>query len=109
MVATFDKAFENRIRVMDFLSPAGFAPLVNINTSTRILEDRPSDFSHPRLVLHTILCLLPESVCLMGPDCSSWGLPARGASQRNYMNSLGAVHLNFVNDSNVTISRKLRC
>ena len=61
----------------------------------------------PRLVLHTVLCLLPESVCLMGPDCSSWGLPARGTSQRNYMNSLGAVHLKWVSDSNVTISRKL--
>ena len=63
----------------------------------------------PRRVLYAILNLVEEAVVLMGPDCRSWGLPARGTSMRNYMNVLGAMHLPFVADGNLTISRTPAC
>ena len=46
-----------------------------------------------------------EAVNLMGPDCSSWGMPNRGTSRRNYMNVWGAMHLDHVTAGNMTISR----
>lgn len=58
-----------------------------------------------RLVVWTILCQYPESVSLMGPECGSWGLPARSTSMRSYVNIWGALHLAFVKDGNQTISR----
>ena len=60
----------------------------------------------PRLVLHTMLCLCPEAVVLMGPCCASWGLPARGTSKRSYINAHGAMRLPFVGAANVTVGRK---
>ena len=62
-----------------------------------------------RTVLWVVLNLRPEAVALMGPSCSSWGLPARATSMRNFMNALGARHLKFVHDSSVTISRMPGC
>jgi len=41
----------------------------------------------------------------MGPECGSWGLPARGTSKRNFMNYHGALHLAFVADAEKTVSR----
>lgn len=58
-----------------------------------------------RLVLHTILCECEEAVNLFGPCCSSWGMPARSTSQRNYVNAYGAMHLGFVMEANVTMAR----
>ncbi len=46
---------------------------------------------------------------LLGPDCGSWGLPARSTSQRTYVNPFGAMHLPFVSDANMSISRNLGC
>ena len=44
---------------------------------------------------------------LMGPNCNSWGLPARGTSKRSYINAFGAMHFDFVHEGNTTISRTL--
>lgn len=62
-------------------------------------------FRGPRLVIHTLLCLGEESLVLMGPDCGSWGMPARGTSQRSYINPCGLGHLPFVEEGNLCISR----
>ena len=43
----------------------------------------------------------------MGPNCNSWGLPARGTSKRSYINAFGAMHFDFVHEGNTTISRTL--
>lgn len=58
-----------------------------------------------RLVVWTILCEYPEAVNVMGPECGSWGLPARGTSKRNFMNYHGALHLAFVANAEKTVSR----
>lgn len=42
----------------------------------------------------------------MGPECGSWGVPARGTSMRNFMNWAGAMALAFVTNANMTVSRK---
>lgn len=58
-----------------------------------------------RLVLWVVLCEAEESMNLMGPDCSSWGVPARGTTRRTYVNVNGAMHLDFVGQGNLCISR----
>lgn len=64
-------------------------------------------FTALRLLIHTILCLFPDSLCLMGPCCSSWGIPARYTTMRSFINAFGAVHLPFVAEANQTISLNL--
>lgn len=91
---------------MDFLSPAGWL----------FLEEFPflrqhGQQSHPpwptqlRLVLWAVLCEFPEAVNLMGPECGSWGVPARGTSLRTMINAFGALHLPFVSNADMTVSR----
>ena len=48
-----------------------------------------------------------NSFVMMGPDCSSWGVPARGTSRRSLINPHGNVYLKWIRDSNRMISRKL--
>ena len=46
---------------------------------------------------------------LLGPVCSSWGLPNRGTSRRDFINWRGADHLPYIAEANVMISRCLGC
>lgn len=62
-----------------------------------------------RLLVHTLLCLFPDSVALMGPCCSSWGIPARYTTMRSFINAMGASHLPFVREANQTICLNLGC
>lgn len=62
-----------------------------------------------RLVVWIILCEAPEAMNLMGPECASWGVPARGTSKRNFCNAFGAMHLPFVGEANECIAKKLGC
>ena len=90
---------------MNFLTSPGFLFAgCSCATKYKILRP-PSD--KPRLVLWTVLCEFEESMNVMGPNCNSWGLPARSTSQRNYMNPNGATHLPFVDDGNCCVSRIL--
>ena len=61
----------------------------------------------PRLVLHTVLCEVEEALNLMGPNCNSWGLPARGTSSRTDINIFGAMQWDFVREGTMMISRTL--
>ncbi len=45
----------------------------------------------------------------MGPECGSWGLPARGTSKRTFCNAFGAMHLPFVCKANECIAKNLDC
>ena len=100
--ASFDRSLNPGRRVMDILSPPGILLL------SKKFQVSPWNVQHLlRLVLHTALCLFPDSVCLMGPCCASWGLPARFTSMRSYINPFGAMHLPFVADANQTISLNL--
>ena len=60
-----------------------------------------------RLAVWAILCEHPEALNLMGPECGSWGVPARGTSMRNFINIFGALHLAFVSNAEMTVSRIL--
>ena len=109
-VASFDKTFLPDKKTMDFLSAPGYALLSVMSTAAEPIGIQACPCTMTlqlRLVLHTILCLAAEGVVLMGPCCSSWGIPSRGTSLRSFVNSLGAVHLSFVAESNVTIARPL--
>lgn len=44
---------------------------------------------------------------MMGPDCSSWGVPARGTSLRSPINCYGNLFLDWVRRSNCMVSRTL--
>ena len=61
----------------------------------------------PRLTLWVVLCEYEGSLNVMGPNCNSWTLPARGTTIRNYVNIHGAMHLRFVEEGNRCISRCL--
>ena len=58
-------------------------------------------------MVHTVLCLCSDSLCLLGPCCGSWGIPARFTTMRSYINVMGATHLPFVAEANQTISLSL--
>lgn len=80
--ASIDEMYCKGERTMDFLSPAGWL-----------------------LAVWAILCEHPEALNLMGPECGSWGVPARGTSMQNFINIFGALHLAFVSNAEMTVSR----
>ncbi|CAK9060849.1 unnamed protein product [Durusdinium trenchii] len=47
----------------------------------------------------------PNGVACMGPPCSSWGLPARGTSQRTVMNIYGNIFSHWVRSNTAIVSR----
>ena len=49
--------------------------------------------------------LAPDSLFMAAPDCSSWGVPSRGTSMRNFINAAGNVFLDWVKSSNCMMSR----
>lgn len=112
VAATIDKVHQDG-RMMDFNTPPGFlflgqAILMDINACATHYSLLICNMClHPRLTLHTVLCLFPDSVCLLGPNCGSWGIPARYTTMRPLINSWGAMHLPFVQDANTMISLKL--
>lgn len=63
--------------------------------------------SLPRLALLVLREMIPNGLFLAAPDCSSWGVPARGTSKRNYINANGDLRLEWVSKSNTMVSRKL--
>ena len=48
-----------------------------------------------------------ESLVHFAPDCSSWGIPARSTSIRNYVNPAGNVFLPWIRGANLMVSRIL--
>lgn len=59
-----------------------------------------------RLALYACLMLSPGCICLIGIDCSSWGVPNRGTTLRNALNNvLGNVGLTKVAKANLMASR----
>ncbi|CAE7653684.1 unnamed protein product [Symbiodinium necroappetens] len=47
----------------------------------------------------------PDACNLVGPDCSSWGLPARATSMRSKINPFGRMGLTWVSSNNCLVSR----
>ena len=56
-----------------------------------------------------ILCEVYDALNLIGPDCSSWTIPARGTSLRSFINPYGRMGIDFVGRNNCGISRTLGC
>ena len=48
-----------------------------------------------------------DALNLLGPQCSSWGLPNRGTSLRSYVNFHGAEEYQYIRLANKMISRSL--
>lgn len=60
-----------------------------------------------RLVLWIVMGMPPGSIVTLGCDCSSWTVPARGTSMRNFINPNGNLFLQWVRKSNCMVSRNL--
>lgn len=93
---------------MDFNSDAGFAkqPQTDVmGYGLLSFKTMCSDFSHVRLVMWVIMQQTVNSVNLIGPSCSSWGLPNRGTSMRNFINWKGNEQYPYVADANRMVSR----
>ena len=72
-------------------------------------KSNSTDTRRLRLAVHAVLCLHPDSVSLLGPDCGSWGIPARYTTMRSFINAWGAMWLPFVSGANQTIGLTLDC
>ena len=62
-----------------------------------------------RVAIHTVLCMCEQGVCLLGPDCAPWGMPARHTTQKSFINAHGGLHLPFVSGGMQMISLLLGC
>ena len=60
-----------------------------------------------RLAIRVVLSMVVNGLLLAGPDCSSWGVPARGTSLRNWINIHGNQYLGWVRGSSTMVSRLL--
>lgn len=50
----------------------------------------------------------PSSLCLLAPECGSWGRVCRGTTERSIISPLGFPY-EFVSRANLVISRSLNC
>ena len=113
-VASFDKLYG---RSMDFLSKGGFAlqacnrsqhrgVAYSIDIYMYVRACIPSrTMLDPRLAMFVVCCEVPDALNLIGPDCGSWGVPARYTSGRSYVNAFGHMSRQFVASNNCIISR----
>ena len=62
-----------------------------------------------RLALHCVMQLPVNGLGLLAPDCSSWGVPARGTSKRSPINVFGNIFLQWVQDSGCMVARRHAC
>ena len=59
--------------------------------------------------MYVVLCEFPDALNLIGPDCSSWTIPARGTSLRSTINPWGRQGIDFVGENNALCSRCFVC
>ena len=57
------------------------------------------------LALWVVLNEIPDAMNVIGPDCSSWGVPARATSMRNFNNPHGRAGLDWVSSGTTMVSR----
>lgn len=98
---------------MDFNSAAGFLHLAGICgfvfSNEKLLSRQVYEAaSSARLCIWVVLQELPNSMNVIAPDCSSWGVPARGTSRRSYHNYQG-VPYPFVVSANYMVSKLFGC
>lgn len=72
---------------------------------TAIVETRQK--IRPRLILWTVMQMDCNALGHLAPDCSSWGIPSRGTSWRNFVNVAGNLFLPWIRGANMMISRFL--
>ncbi|CAE7315092.1 unnamed protein product [Symbiodinium necroappetens] len=77
--ASFDKLYG---APMDFISSSGYS-----------------------IAMWVVLNEIPDACNLIGPDCSSWGVPARASSMRSFINAHGRMASSWVNSNNCLVSR----
>ena len=104
--ATYD--WQQSKRCMDFNSAAGFLLLRSMGNGDCNKPCMPAASNAlSRLALYVVFNMGPDSVMLAGPDCSSWGIPARGSSKRSYINPMGLESVPFVASANCMVGRFL--
>ena len=57
--------------------------------------------------MYAVMNQIVDALNVIGPDCSSWGLPARSTSMRNSINPMGRCGLSWVDANNCLVSRSL--
>lgn len=111
--ASYDKDFHSR--AMEFTSSAGWLfpfKIYMIDPSNDVCVFLHASFDTAciyilRLVLWTVLHMDVDSFGHFAPDCSSWGIPSRGTSLRNFINAAGNVCNSWVKGANLQVSRNL--
>lgn len=83
-------------RFHDFNSSKGFLPWAQL-LHTRLVA---------RVALYAALMLKPGCLMHLGPDCRSWGTPARGTTKRTAVNVMG-IGRELVYAGNRMVSRCL--
>ena len=100
----YHTSIQDRI-IFDHMTPYNILRLLdNLDNDFSIL---PPSHPLPRLVLWVVLHMVEDGYGHLAPDCSSWGVPARGTSCRNFMNVAGNLFLEWVRGANKMISRFL--
>ena len=110
MTASYDRLYGPQL---DFLRSGGYAllfctacELYGIRLS---LNPEAILFAQLRLALYVVLNEVPDALNVLGPDCSSWGVPARATSMRSYINAYGRLSNKWVATNNALVSRILGC
>ena len=60
-----------------------------------------------RLALWVVLNEIPDAMNVFGPDCSSWGMPARATSMRTFLNPNGRLGNRWVASGTMMVARIL--
>ena len=64
---------------------------------------------HLRLAMWVIMNECTDALNVIGPDCSSWGIPARSTSMRSYVNPFGRLGNDWVHRNYCLVSRIPSC
>ena len=91
---------------MDFISNSGFSMLSCFNYVADTLNLSMCQLC-PRIAMWVVLNECPDACNLIGPDCSSWGVPARASSMRSFINPLGRMANLWVSSNTCLVSRPL--
>ena len=111
-VASYDRDLDGR--TMNFNSAPGFALLGCQTTPWTYFEScipqKPNlALLDPRLAIWIAMNMTTNALGMLGPDCGSWGLPARGSSQRSEINIWGNLFSSWVRGGTQMISRSFVC
>ena len=104
VAASFDKLYGGP---MNFLQNQGFSSHGCNCDSLHLHSYKPFHSVLPRIACWVVLNECPDAFNLIGPDCSSWGLPARSTSMRSSINPFGRMGIAWVSSNYCLVSRPI--